>query len=321
MSLTGALEAFPLPEVLQLLSRSEKSGALRVRGNALEAKVFLADGACTYASTRTDDNFHADLVQAALVEDADWRKIERHEAVLGDYLVEGKSPEDLSDFVAERIHEVLYQLLRLERGTFEFVPEVEPRTPTGVKQPVDLCLEQARSRLAEWQDIESVIPDMRLRLVMEPHLDREEIVVDREAWEILASMGGAASVADAAQRLGWTEYQTAKAMARLVRDGLIRLLDGEREGGLQEAGEEAPVRDFSLVDSEDPTDQGEAEAASPEEEEEEVADDEDGDEASLLRVALSEVVNPVAGDEDADDETPVLRRRGLGAIARERRNE
>lgn len=312
MSLTGALEAFPLPEVLQLLSRSEKSGALRVRGSTLEAKVYLGEGACIYASTRSDDNFNADLVQAGLVEEADWRKIERREVVLVDYLVDGKTEEDLSDFVAERIHDVLYQLLRLERGTFEFVPDVEPRIPTGVKHPVDLCLEQARSRLAEWEEIESVIPDMRLRLVMEPHLDREEVVLAGEAWEVLAGMNGAASVADTAQRLGWTEYQTAKAMARLVRDGLIRLLDGE-DARPVEVPESEPSREFDLVESEPEAD----------EEAVEEPEEDDGDEASLLRVALSEVVNPVGGGEEAEEKgtTPVPRRRGLGAIARERGDE
>ena len=52
MSLTGALEAFPLPEVLRLLARSGKSGTLRVDAAELQGRIYLADGALTYATTR-----------------------------------------------------------------------------------------------------------------------------------------------------------------------------------------------------------------------------------------------------------------------------
>ncbi len=39
MSLTGALEAFPLPEVLRLLARSKKSGTLRIDGADLQGTL------------------------------------------------------------------------------------------------------------------------------------------------------------------------------------------------------------------------------------------------------------------------------------------
>lgn len=318
MSLTGALEAFPLEEVLHLLSRSEKSGALRVRGSSLEAKLYLLEGACTYATTRADDNFTADLVQAGLIEDADWRKIERQEAAIADYLAEGVTEELLTDFIADRIHEVLYQLLRLERGTFEFVPEVQPRHTTGQKLPVDLCLEEARSRLAEWREIEEVIPDMRMPLLMSPDLDGEEdVLVDAASWQVLAALQGRASVLEVAERLGRTEFQAAKTLSRLVRQGLVRLA-GETSPTRQERAEpvdeEAPKTELRLVD-EAAEEQGEEPDVAVEAD---VEDEEEGDEASLLRVALSEVVNPA---EEGEEQAPVMKRRGLGAIAREWRDE
>ena len=45
MSLTGALEAFPLPEVLRLLARSDKSGALRIDAADLQREPSVAHDA------------------------------------------------------------------------------------------------------------------------------------------------------------------------------------------------------------------------------------------------------------------------------------
>ena len=59
MSLTGALEAFPLPEVLRLLARSSKSGALRIEAADLQGRLFLADGFLTYATTRHEEDLAA----------------------------------------------------------------------------------------------------------------------------------------------------------------------------------------------------------------------------------------------------------------------
>ena len=50
MALQGTLETFSLPDVLQLLSSTKKSGCLRVTGDRAEGSVWLADGSIIAAT-------------------------------------------------------------------------------------------------------------------------------------------------------------------------------------------------------------------------------------------------------------------------------
>ncbi len=315
MSLTGALEAFPLADVLGLLSRSQKSGVLRVTGKGVEGKLFFSEGDLTYATTRSEESLGPDLIRAGLVDEGDWQKVERKRVPVIDVLRKGVDRQELEKFVAEHVHDALFRLLRLERGTFEFLPELQPRYATGQTLSVELSLEQARSRLAKWRDIEAVIPGMSLRLAMASGLgpERGEVVLDAEAWQVLSGLRGVGSVEELAQRLGATDFQVAKVMAQLVRDGLVLVVDQVAETPLQaEEPAAAPEPEIAIV-TELPVAPGE-EARAKEEE----ADDDD--ETSLLRVALSGVVN-VAGEEGGQPEQTVPRRRGLGSLAREARRD
>jgi hypothetical protein len=314
VSLTGALEAFPLPDVLQLLSRSQKSGALRVNGKGIEGKIFFSEGDLTYATTRSEESLGPDLIRAGLVDEGDWQKVERKRVPVLDVLRKGVDRQELEKFVEEHVHDVLFRLLRLERGTFEFLPELQPRYATGQTLSVELSLEQARSRLAKWQDIEAVIPGMNLRMAMAPGLgaERGEILLDAEGWQVLSGLRGVGSVEELAQRLGATDFQVAKVMAQLVRDGLVVVIDQVAETPVHpEEPTDAAEPEIAIVTELPVTSE---EDAQPEEE----ADDDD--ETSLLRVALSGVVN-VPDEEGGHPEQTVPKRRGLGSLARDARSD
>ncbi len=68
MSLSGALESFPIVEVLKLVAGSGKNGVLRVDAQGLEARLYLDDGLLTYGTTRRDEEFHSKLVEANMVD-------------------------------------------------------------------------------------------------------------------------------------------------------------------------------------------------------------------------------------------------------------
>ena len=293
VSLTGALEAFLLADVLQLLSRSQKSGVLRVSGKGVEGKLFFSEGDLTYATTRSEESLGPDVIRAGLVDEGDWPKVERKQVPVADVLRKGVDRKELEKFVEEHVHEVLFRLLRLERGTFEFLPEVQPRYATGQALSVELSLEEARGRLAKWRDIEAVIPGMHLRLAMVASLgqDRDQIMLDAETWQVLSGLRGVGSVEELAQRLGSTEFQVAEVMAQLVRDGLVVVIDQVADSP---ALHQEPAPQLEPAD--------------------------EGDEASLLRVALSGVVG-VEEEQDGDSEQAVPRRRGLGSLARELRSD
>ncbi len=146
MSLTGALEAFPLPEVLRLLARSEKSGTLRIDASDLQGRIYLTDGSLTYATTRREEDLVDDLVGAGLIDSQDWVLVERREKNVVEVLVEDATEQQLTDLVADQIADVIFRLMRRTDGDFEFSESVGPRYNTGVRVDIDASITEAEKR-------------------------------------------------------------------------------------------------------------------------------------------------------------------------------
>jgi hypothetical protein len=296
MSLTGALEAFPLPEVLRLLARSEKSGTLRVDAADLQGRIYLADGALTYATTRREEDLAEDLVGAGLIDSQDWVLVERREKDVVEVLNEDATEQQLTDLVADQIADVIFRLMRRTDGDFEFSESVGPRYNTGITIDIDASIAEAEKRNTEWAEIEEAIPAITFHLRMVADLtDRNEVSLQATTWRVLAALHGEGSIEEVARRLGMTDFAVAQIMAGLTRDGLLEIVDmpppaaygyGEGPDGLLEmTPEPAP----------------------------EVLDEPAENEEVLLRSALSDVVAS-----DDDPEVPVIaRRRGLGARVQE----
>jgi len=301
MSLTGALEAFPLPEVLRLLARSEKSGALRIDAADLQGKIYLTEGSLTYATTRRDEDLADDLVGAGLIDSEDWVLVERREKNIVEVLSEQATEKQLTDLLADQIADVIFRLMRRTDGDFEFSESVGPRYNTGVVVDVDACIVEAENRNSQWAEIEEVIPAITFHLRMAPDLiESNEVSVPATTWRILAALQGEGSIEEVARRLGMTDFAVGQIMAGMARDNLLEIVDmpppaaygyGEASGVAQETQpSRAPDSSDEAVDGDD-------------------------DEAMLLRGALSDVV---AADDDSS--APAMaRRRGLGARVQEAR--
>lgn len=294
MSLTGALEAFPLPEVLRLLARSSKSGALRIEAADLQGRLYLEDGFLTFATTRHEEDLAADLVTAGLIDSQDWVLVERREKNVAEVLGESVTEQQLTALLADQIADVIFRLTRRIDGDFEFSDSVGPRYNTGVRIDVDGCIAEAEERNIRWTEIESVIPAITFHLRMVPDLtDRAEVSLPATTWQILAALHGEGSIEEVARRLGMTDFAVGQVMAGLVRDGLLEIVDLPPEAAYA-YGEDSDTKEEFQPDRTDPTAQSE-------------------DDASLLRGALSEVV---AAEGDVSPAT-VARKHGLGARVQE----
>ena len=128
MSLTGNLEIFPMPEVLRLLSRSKKTGCLRVDAADTHGRVYLAGGAITFANTESDEVVRQALINAGLVSDESLRSAG---GSLVDAVVEGADPNAITDFVREQVVESLYRIRRPGHGDFAFAVDMQPSLQTG----------------------------------------------------------------------------------------------------------------------------------------------------------------------------------------------
>lgn len=254
MSLNGNLEVFPLEEVLRLLARSRKSGCLRVESAGVQGRIFLTNGALAFATTASDVELRRRLVSSRLVEEEALRKVELSGASVSDSLAPDVGSTEWADFVREESVEGLYRIRRTGRGTFDFVVELAPRYPTGQTFDSEVVLSEADRRSLEWEDIRTVLPELDKVVRMVPILDHEDTVtLSPSTWQILAALEGGSSTAQVAQRIGWSEFRTAREVATLLRNGLVTLTESRApEVGVGAAAPEAEEVDQALPEEAPP---------------------------------------------------------------------
>ena len=228
MSLTGNLESFPLAEVLRLTARTGQSGLLRVESGGIQGRLYFVDGRLSYGSTRDEDDLGGELTKAGLIDPHKWYPVERGEELVESALVDGTNTEALRRHVAERLTDALIRLMRSRHGTFDFTEESTPRYLTDQLVDVEVCLGAAEQRVAEWAAIESVIPSAWRQLRINPSPPAESVTVDADTWRILAAISGQASVETVAERVGFTDFQTARAMAEMAKAGLLELVEEDQ---------------------------------------------------------------------------------------------
>jgi hypothetical protein len=305
MSLSGALESFPIVEVLKLVARSGKSGVLRVDAQGLEARLYLEGGQLTYGTTRRDEEFHSKLVEANMVDPRSWVEVERRERTICDILKDGANKEQLEEFMLDQVSDVIFRVLREASGRFAFSEDVSPRFDTGVTLDVEASIAEGNSRLGRWKEIEEVIPGVAFHLTVNPEASSEgSVVVTADEWRVLCTMAGASSVEEVSRKQGWSEFRSAQLMANMVRRGLL-VLDDRRPSGRYSYGEETAESErgsFEVIGSRSQEPHGEE----PADTEETASTD-----AGLAASAPTEM-------SDSDGDRGVLhRRKGLGSIVRE----
>ncbi len=118
--------------------------------------------------------------------------------------------------------EELFQLLRLERGSFRFELGQQPVEPVG---PVDIeaVLVEAESMLAEWQDLEARIPSAQSWVQLQPVIDATAVTLSREEWLAVVAISGGCSLAGVGDALETGELLAARMVSRLMDLGLVEI--------------------------------------------------------------------------------------------------
>lgn len=202
MPFQGTFDVLDFPAVLEIIASREMSGRLHVRSRSFAANLFFVDGAIVGA----DQSEH----QAA--------------AVAGD--------------VGQRVQEIFFELLCTDRGAFEF-HHGRP-TPGGTTIKVEEAVDQARQRLAEWQELQVLIPslDVQPRLVTE--LDPGQVTLDREQWRALTAVDGRRNLRSIGRLLNMSDFEVCRAIRELLNAKVIEL-DFRPAGIAAMAETEAPL--------------------------------------------------------------------------------
>lgn len=118
--------------------------------------------------------------------------------------------------------DVLFELLRLPDGEFVFDADVLPErlSPPEEVEPV---LAQAETRLAEWREIEAVVPSSRSWVTLNPTLGVDDVTIDADAWAMIVRVGHGTSVDALGDQFDLSELDVARKVRDLVDQGLVEV--------------------------------------------------------------------------------------------------
>ena len=123
---------------------------------------------------------------------------------------------------AEGTVDVLFELLRLPDGEFVFDADELPER-LSPPEDVEPVLAQAESRLAEWRDIEAVVPSSRSWVTLAPTLGAEEVTIDADSWAMIVRVGHGTSVDALGDQFDLSELDVARTVRDLVERGLVEV--------------------------------------------------------------------------------------------------
>jgi hypothetical protein len=139
--------------------------------------------------------------------------------------------------------DVFFELLRYSDGSFTFESGTTPPNPTSPSDVEPLLIE-AEHLLIEWREIEAVVPSMEARVTLAPELPRSDVVIERDRWRTIVTIGSGTTVSVLGRTLGLSEV----AVCRLVKD-LVEMGLGEIGAApASAAASEAPVVEMRAND-------------------------------------------------------------------------
>ena len=225
MSLTGKLGTMGLPEVLQWIASSRKTGTLFLRQPPIEKRIVFKDGAVYSSwSNHPRESLGQFLIRDRRVtEEQLFRALLRQEQegkLLGALLVEEGvlSAEDLRRALQTKAEETVYDLFLWPDGDFDF-QDGEASERFHRELPVTQVIMEGIRRVDEWQRIRAVFPSLDVTFRVRPGAapgDPSEV-------HALALARAGKPLAEIALEMRRSEFDAASVLFSLQQQGLLEV--------------------------------------------------------------------------------------------------
>jgi len=244
LDLQGSIELFKLPEILQLIASSKKSGTLGIQKDDSIVMVYFKDGDIIYGyGPRQTFHLGQLLKERGLLSDSQLDEAVRVQARnensrrLGEILVSRKFIDraDLEAVVRKQIEELLYSLLGWQTGTFKFY---ENQFPTEEEVTVRLSVEnvilEGLRRIDETNMVKKTIADFDdVYTLSETGGNRSrEVNLEAGEWNVMTLVDSRRSVNDICRRSSLDRKDTLKKLAQLKLAGIITEAEKKEEEDL-----------------------------------------------------------------------------------------
>jgi hypothetical protein len=118
--------------------------------------------------------------------------------------------------------DVLFELLRYADGSFTFESGTTIPDPSPSRK-VEPLLIDAERQLAEWREIESVVPSMEAWISLVADLQGDDILIAADRWKTIVAIGSGTSVTGLGHTLKLGELDVCRQVKELVELGLVRV--------------------------------------------------------------------------------------------------
>lgn len=233
MALYGTLSTIALPDLLQWVENSRKSGALTLENGSVDRTIVFREGRVVACSS-TDPPFRLGqmLLARGLIGEAQLREglriQEEQGGNLGALLVEmgAVSSEDVVRHVAVKAEETIFGLFDWDDATFEFHEDAQ--TPPNLVE-IDLAIQdillRGLQRTDEMRRIREVLDQQGIVLARTEREIPERIRGSRGSARILQLIDGNRTLAELLLHARASEYLVSKFLFELLRGGYVRIAE------------------------------------------------------------------------------------------------
>lgn len=230
--LEGDLNDFTLPDILQLLAYTTKSGRLVLRGRTTAGRIDLAEGQICDASSDASRLALARRLLGAGIVSGDTLRHTLEQASelpsdleLADALTMAGAldPDALPELIRQQVVDAVFDLLRWDEGTFSFdvhAPLIRADAIGQVTWPVKEVLAEAQQRLDDWPDIARRTGAGDAVVTIKRPADGSEVNITPDGWGLLGLIDGRRTVDDLVALSGQGEFRTRSTLASLLDAGV-----------------------------------------------------------------------------------------------------
>jgi hypothetical protein len=195
MSLAGNLRTMPLPEILQWISMSVKTGTLHLSRRSVQKRIIFQEGEIfsTWSNDPQESLGQFLIRDNRITEEQLFRALLRQEQegrLLGSILVaDGSISEaDLTRTLTAKAEETVYDLFHWPEGQFEFK---DGEFPAGfqfsIRIAVNAVLLEGIRRVDEWARIRRVFPTMQTSFRPGPAPGDVQDATERKVLDLVAA--------------------------------------------------------------------------------------------------------------------------------------
>jgi hypothetical protein len=241
--LQGNLREFNLPNILQLVKMSAKTGSLSIQREKEWGKIFFNQGQIYYAfSAPQTMPLGERLVKAGKITPAQLKEAlavqasSKRSGRLGMILLETGAIDKaaLETAVKEQIEDAAFNFFSWTEGDFEFTAdETVDNEDIVVEMNVENVIMEGCRRIDEWE----LIFDQLGSLERVPHLswdesleERGEVKLTADEWRVICQMDGRRDINTVLKDSGLDRFHSAKVIYSLFSSGLLTVSEPLIEG-------------------------------------------------------------------------------------------